>query len=215
MRQDILIDRIQRALGRAARHVGAMHDVYRPLTPSNPLASANHRPKIRALFDVADENLRRSESFGHSVWQGLFDAISVRQGDYLVGPAGALFVAALPALQPAICVLTNRTVTFSRPSAPTAFGVDAYGGIRRSDAKRILENWPASLLGDNGRSDPVQLPGDGLDARAVLLLPRLPHDAAEPRTADLVSDDRGYNWVVGTIEYSSLGWRISLRQAGA
>ena len=167
MRQDILTDRIQRALGRTARHAGALHDVYRPIGASDPLASVNHRTKIAALFDVADENFRRAESYGHSVWQGMFDGLAVQRGDYMSGPAGVLFVAALQPLQPAICVLTNRTVSLSRPVAPSSFGVDAYGGIRRSEASEILRNWPVSVLGDNGRGDPVGLPGDGLDARAI------------------------------------------------
>jgi len=204
MRQDILTDRIQRALGRAARHAGALYDVYRPLGASDPLASANHRMNIAALFDVADENFRRAESYGHSV----------RRGDYLMGPPGVLFVAALQALQPAICVLTNRTVSVSRPTSRSTFGADAYGGIRRSEATEILRNWPVSLLGDSGRGDPVRLPGDGLDGRAVLLMPCLPHGVRAPCAADLVSDDTGCNWIIGTAEESGLGWRIALRQAG-
>ena len=59
---------------------------------------------------------------------------------------------------------------------------------------------------------PGGLPGDGGLAEFSLLLPL---GAPALRGSDVVTDDTGRRFVVGTAALSELGWRVSLRQVGA
>ena len=126
-----LQDRIDRGLGTAARHIGAQADAYRPNGPANPLAP---EPTVTSASTAAfnDENLtfRRPITYGRATWSGIFDRAYTRPGDYLAGPdQGTFFIAAQQSLLPALCILTNRTLTVTRPAAPATAGVNAYGGL--------------------------------------------------------------------------------------
>lgn len=215
MRQDILVNRINAGLGRAAQQVGAEYDVLRPQSSSNPLAASNHVTRLPILFDAGDERLHRTPAYGHAIWHALLDATMTRAGDFLVGPSGTFFIAAQPPLLSVPCVLINRTVSVLRPEVPSGVGATSYGGMLRGRMRPVLLNWPASLLDQGGHGNPVGLPGDGMDARGILLLPKLPTNSDVPRAADMVSDDLARNWVVGSVEESELGWRIVLRQVGS
>ena len=205
----LLQDRISRGLGAAARHVGAPCDAYRPTDPFKPMASQSRFLRLHAAFTNEDLGLRRPVAYGHATWSGIFDTAYTRPGDYLAGPNGIYFIAAQQPLMPALCVLATRTIAIARATAPAIAGVNAYGGITAANAAPVLAGWPASIL-FAGSGSPGDLPGDASTPTWTILLPNTP---APITGADLVTDDRGIAYVVGSAEATALGWRILARQA--
>ena len=139
----------------------------------------------------------------------MFDRAYTQPGDYLAGPAGTFFIAAQQSLLPALCILTNRTVTITRPAAPVTAGVNAYGGLLSTTATTLLTAWPASIL-FAGAGSPGELPGDGSTPTWTILLPST---RTPIYSADLITDDKGMSYVAGSTELTSLGWRILAKQA--
>jgi hypothetical protein len=209
MRLHRLQDRIARGLGTAARHAGAEYDAYRPADVQTPLAPENRYLRLPAAF--ADENLsfRRPVQYGRATWSGIFDTAYTRTGDYLAGPAGVFFIAAQQSLLPPICILTSATITLSRPAAPSAAGVNSDGGLTAATATPVLTGWPASVL-FAGSGSPGELPGDASTPTWTILLPNTP---ATISSADVITDNAGRSYVVGSAELTALGWRILAKQA--
>lgn len=204
-----LQDRIDRGRGSAARQIGAPYDAFRPVSTAAPLAPENRFIRMSAAFTPADASFRRPTAYGAATWLGIFDSAYTQPGDFLAGPGGVFFIAAQQSLLPTLCVLASRTVSISRPAAPTQPGINTYGGVIIGDAKAILTDWPASILSAGG-SSPGTLPGDANIPSWSILLPCTP---VPLRPADLVQDDMGRTYVIGTAELTALGWRILAKQA--
>ncbi len=209
MRIQRLQDRIDRGLGTAARHLGHEVDAYRPVTASNPLAAENRFLRLHAAFNDENLSFRRPIAYGRATWSGIFDRAYTQPGDYLSGPDGTFFIAAQQSLLPALCILTNRTIAVTRPAAPAIAGVNAYGGLLATTATPVLTAWPASIL-FAGAGSPGELPGDGGTPTWTVLLPSTPTALL---SADLINDDVGKSYVIGSAELTSLGWRIVAKQA--
>lgn len=138
-----------------------------------------------------------------------------RPGDYLAGPAGTFFIAAQPALLPAVCVLTNRILTLHRPDGAVHLGVNGYGGVERKDEEILLDGWPASVLMEvRSQRGGGALPGEAGPSTWSVLLPALPAAASlDLRPDDLVTDGSGLTAVVSAAERSELGWRLLITEA--
>jgi hypothetical protein len=209
MQQPRLKDRIARGLGAAARHIGAPHDAYRPTSANTPLDPRNRYLRLPAAFDADNRFFQRPSSYGRATWYGIFDSAYTQPGDYLSGPTGIFFIAAQQPLLPTLCVLTNRILTLSRPAAPSTPGLNSYGGVFLATATPLLTAWPASIL-TAGSGSPGDLPGDANIPSWTVLLPETP---VPIRSADIIQDDLARTYVVGTAEYTALGWRILAKQA--
>jgi len=209
MHQPHLQDRFARGLGTAARHIGAPYDAFRPTSAHNPLAGRNRYLRLPAAFNAEDPSFKRPNGYGRATWFGIFDSAYTQPGDYLSGPAGTFFIAAQPRLLPNLCVLTNRVLNLSRPAAPTTPGVNTYGGVLAATATPLLTAWPGSIL-TAGSGSPGDLPSDANIPSWTVLLPDTP---VPLRAADIIRDDLGRTYTIGTCEYSSLGWRILAKQA--
>ncbi len=204
-----LQDRIDRGRGTAARHIGAAYDAYRPSSTDHPLTPANRYLRLPAAFMPDDGSFKRPSGYGRPTWLGLFDSAYTQPGDYLSGPGGTFFIAAQQSLLPVLCVLATRTLTLSRTAAPTFPGMNSYGGTMLATATPLLVAWPASVL-TAGAGAPGTLPGDANLPSWTILLPATPV-ALLP--ADLIQDDLGRTYVIGTAELTALGWRILAKQA--
>lgn len=209
MQVAILQDHIDRGRGAAARHIGAAYDAYRPVGTENPLAAANRYLRLPAAFTPEDGSFRHAVGYGRAAWLGLFDSAYTQSGDYLSGSAGTFFIAAQQSLLPVLCVLTTRTLSLSRPAAPTQPGMNGYGGVTLATVTPLLTNWPASVL-TAGSGSPGSLPGDANLPSWTVLLPPTPVTLL---AADLIQDDLGRTYVIGTAECTALGWRILAKQA--
>jgi len=207
-----LQDRISRGLGSAARVLGPPTDAYRPSGVANPLDPANRYLQLPAAFSAPDGRFQRPDPYGAALWHGVFDSAYTLAGDYLVQGSAIWFIAAQQPLLPVLCVRTSRVVSFARPAAPAAAGVNAYGGVIPAAAMPLLTAWPASVLGAGGGGTPqADLPSNATVPFWTVLLPSVPGVVLRP--ADLMSDDLGRNAVVAAAELTDLGWRLTVKQA--
>ncbi len=142
--------------------------------------------------------------------RSVFDSIAVQAGDYLRGPRGVLFVAALPALLRPLCVLTTTNLDVLRPISAPAVGLNDYGGASENVLAPILSCWPGQVLADSASRSGV-LPVDGGQANFTVLLPPMP---APVLPSDLLQDETGRRFLVRAAEGSEMGWRLLVRQTG-
>jgi len=199
---------IAKGLGAAGRKLGAPYWVYRPKGVLQPTRTQNRMIQISAAFFAEGGGAPHGPEYGEALWWGSFDAAYTQAGDYLVGAQATYFVARQWPGLPIQCVLTNRVVTIVRP-LPAQQG--RYSGLFSSQGELVISGWPASLLASGSHSVGLK-PTDTRLGSWSLLLPGLPVDI---QVADVVTDDLGGNYVVGSAEQSSLGWRVLVRQLGA
>lgn len=186
MDQSAIQDRVNRAMGAAARVFGAEHELHRPDGPGNPVTPGTRVMRLHAAFDGGDPGYRRPAGWERAV-RGTFDGVYVRAGHYLVGAEGVLFVAATPALKRPACVRCNARVDAWRTPGPDAPGLNGYGGAGPDVA--VLRRWPALVT-----------PGGVL----------LPVSAPALRPGDRVTAP-GVRMTVGAVEQSEWGWRIAAK----
>ena len=206
-----LQDTISRALGRAAAVAGIWFDAYRPAGITNPLASANRFLRLNALLTPDSGDLKRPVGYGHATWSGIFDTAYTRPGDYLVSPAATWFIAAQQPLLPVLAVKTTRIVSFARPAAPLAAGLNTYGGLTIASAVPLTGPWPASVLAAGNGGQDAGLPADAPPGSWTILLPAIAGVAL--RNGDLFTDDLARAGVVSSAELTDLGWRLMVKQA--
>ena len=212
MRHARLQDRISWASNVCARAAGEWADAYRAPGPSDPLAPANRFLRIPALFTGMQGKFVRPQGYGDALAHGIFDYAYTCPGDYLVQGDCIWFVAAQGRLLPALCVRTNRVISFTRAEAPTATGTNSYGGVTAATVARLLTRWPASVIGSSGSGQPsADLPSDSSIPYWTVLLPAVPGVVLLP--ADLMSDDLGRAAIISAAELTALGWRLTVKQA--
>ncbi len=182
------------------------------------MAAGNRTLRLPAMF-ASPVKFDAPVGYGEALWEGYFDAGYTRPGDYIAGPDGVFFIASQPRLGPVLCVKTNRMLSFARPAAPLAAGVNRYVGVQAASATPLLTDWPASALvaGAGGRGAlPADAPGvmGGAGGWVVLLpAPRIRGVRVLLRQGDLVHDDLGRAGVIASAELTDLGWRLHVRQA--
>ncbi len=208
MNGQIVENAIQRGNAIAARSIGRAAMLHRPRGAGSPLRSSI--PSMPMLAHFAPSGARTA-TYGHPLYDGIFDAGRTRPGDYLVADAGTWFIASQGPLQPALCVLAQRVVSFARAQIGGAVGLATYGGLRRANAAPLLTQWPASVISARGGVDRAGLPGDLNLAGWSVLLPAVAR--IQLRASDLMTDDLGRAGVVTSAELSELGWRLLVRQA--
>lgn len=193
--------------GISASHVGLPYLGYRPIAAQQPLSAAVQYGPIAAAFDTKNFRFRRPSAVEETVWVGLFDSSATAAGDYLVGAAGTFFIASQPALLPPVCVLTNRTLSLSRPGAPGQLGANGYGGISKALQVVLLDGWPASVTDASGAAP--GLPGEQRFAAWSVRLPTLP---VRPEVGDLLGDDLGQGYVIVAAGEVNGFWQLAVRQ---
>ncbi len=205
-------DRISWGLNIAARSIGTTTDAYRPSGVSDPLLPTHRFLRLHAAFCNVLGGFERANTYDHPLWNGIFDSAYTRIGDYLVQRGGTWFIASQQALMPILCVHTDRIVSFTRPAAPTASGVNTYGGVTVATNTPLLTNWPASVRAASPAGIPsADLPGDSSVSRWTVLLPAVTEIVLQ--FSDLMTDDLGRNAVVSSAELTNLGWRVLVKQA--
>jgi hypothetical protein len=207
-----LQDRLYLGLGLSARHVGQSADAFRPKGPLTPLDNQNRFLRLPATFFSAKGNEGRTNVYGEALWHGIFDASYTQSGDYIVLDTKIFFVASQIPLLPVLCVKTNRVISIVRPNLQTSTASNAYGGYTPGGSVMLMNEWPASVLGENRSSSSVtDLPTDQAIPFWNILLPAVAHILLSP--GDLVTDDLRRTAIVVGSELTDLGWRISAKMA--
>lgn len=207
-----LADRLAYGAGCAARRVGFLHDAYRPDGPEAPVDLAKRFLRLPVAFVLPGGGLGAPSGFAVPFRQAWADWSYLSIGDYLAGPEGMVFVAAIEPPKPMLVVMTNATVTLTRPAAPVAAGLNPYGAVLAGTETVLASGFPASLLvsgtGDRtkvGLPDDTKLPGFSAMLPAVL--------GVQPRVADILSNERAERFLITAVELVAGGWRLSLTQA--
>jgi hypothetical protein len=212
MNESFLQDRLSWGLNIAARHIGIVCDAYRPNGPNDPLNRRHRFLRLPVAFCPVEGRFARSNRYGNAVWEGILDTSYIFVGDYLVRADGTWFVADCRPLLPLLCVLTNRTISISQQRSGTTIGASEYSGLTAGSTTSILTKWPASVLGaGSGGLPEADLPADSTVPYWTVLLPSVPDIVITP--SDILTDDLGRNAVVSSAELTSLGWRLSVKQA--
>jgi hypothetical protein len=136
----------------------------------------------------------------------------LQSGDYLAGPEGTAFVAAIEPPKPMLVVMTNASVSLWRPASPILAGINPYGAVLPSTLTALVSSFPASLLvGGIGDRTRAGLPDDTKVPGFTGLLPAV--QCVQPRVGDILTNDRAEKFVVIAVELISGVWRLSLIQA--
>jgi hypothetical protein len=209
-----LAGKVFRGYAIAGSKLGRVHDWYRPVGPTAPLAAANKRETLPASFDARPSyNFTIPALSGDFMRYGLFDATRVQVGDFFVGPAGTLFVAGMPDYQPLPCIACDGVVSMRRLGHPGGFGaVDAPEGPTGEVV--IFSGWPAAIVyaSRGGGAAAENLPGGSPPPNFEILLPVIPGVSEPPRSGDIITDARGDRFEVAWFDATPLGWRMHARR---
>lgn len=207
-----LQDRLDFGMGAAARHTGQTADAYRPKDTYFPIRQENRFLQLPVTLLPAKGNANGISSYAEPFWRAIFDASYTRPGDYLRLPFGVFFIASQPPLLPVLCILTNRTISITRPSAQTATGTNPYGGLTAQNSPTLIENWPASVLAqDRLSTGSANLPADQSVPYWTVMLPAPPDVLFSP--GDMINDDLGRSAVIAGSELTDVGWRVNAKMA--
>jgi hypothetical protein len=207
-----LADRLAYGAGCAARRVGFAHDAFRPGGREMPLDPAWRFLRLSVAYALPGGAVNAPAGFAAPFRQAWADWSYLRPGDYLAGPEGVAFVAAIEPPKPLLVVMTNAVITLARMAAPALAGLNPYGASARSSESVLVRGFPASLLLGGGADrakaglpDDVRLPG------FTALLPVVA--GVQPSIDDVLLDEAGGRFVLTAVETVGAVWRLSLLQA--
>ncbi len=205
---------VNRGYALSAQRVGLPHTQFRPSGPGNPLAAANLLATLSAAFSVDNYRFGRPSDYGKPEHQALVDGSQLLVGDYLVGPAGTYFIAALDPLVPILAISCNTILNVRHPAAPASTGLVGYGGDVASAETVVMTGWPSSLLeGTKGEKPDSGLPGDARAAWYQVLMPAAVGVSILPY--DILIDAAAHRYKVSSAELTSKGWRLTAMYAGS
>lgn len=212
--------------GKAAKRVGAIHDVYRPTSTGVAIVAANKIASVNAAFTIHKSenfNFEQVSDYDGPLFHMLADPRTLQVGDYLNNPAnpfGPFFIASITPAMPPLAVNCNRSITVFAPGPVNDIGVNGYGGSVGQTAGNIamgadndtalLSNWPASLLKHRVLREQY-LPQDAGVATFLVLLPAYPGVVIRPGT--ILIDDLDNRFTVMVAEKQDFGWRLEAQQA--
>jgi hypothetical protein len=207
-----LADRLAYGAGCAARRVGFLHDAYRPAGAACPVDLANRFLRLAVAYVLPGGGVAAPSGFAAPFREAWADWSYLQVGDYLAGPEGTVFVAAIEPPKPMLVVMTNADISLWRPAAPVLAGINPYGAILPATSTALVAGFPASLLVGGtsdrtraGLADEPKLPG------YVCMLPRVA--GVQPLVADILVDAGGARFLVNAVEVVNGVWRLSLNQA--
>ena len=204
-----LADKLAFGAGCVARRVGFLHDAYRPDGPQKPIDMAKRIMRLSVAFVLPGGSMAAPSGVGVPYRQAWADWAYLQVGDYLVGPEGCAFVAAIEPPKPMLVVMTNAEVTLRRAEVPLLAGVNTYGAPLPSTMLHLVSDFPASLivggLGDRTRAG---LPDDTRVPGFIALLPAVV--SVQPQVGDFLNDERNDQFVVTAVEFLNSLWRLSL-----
>jgi hypothetical protein len=207
-----LADRLAYGAGCAARRAGFLHDAYRPNGPEAPVELDKRFLRLAVAYVLPGGGVAAPTGFAVPFRQAWADWSYLAVGDYLAGPEGTVFVAAIEPPKPMLVVMTNTIVSLARPAPPVLAGLNPYGAVLPGTLDALVSGFPASLLvGGLGDRTKAGLPDDTRTPGFTALLPALP--CVQPRVADILSNERSERFVLTAVELVGGVWRLSMAQA--
>ncbi|WP_020472370.1 hypothetical protein [Zavarzinella formosa] len=206
--QALIQSKVWRGYAQAARRLGTMFDIRRPDDTGFPGSVLFSR---FVSLNAEDMKYGKPNKYGKPTWYALVDGNGLLAGDYLVGPQGTFFIAALQPLLPILVVECNRTVTLSRVQTDNTVGAQGYSGMTSENETPFASGVPCSILqGTKGEKNDAGLPADTRLPWWTILMPA---SAGPVVYGDLIADDLGRRYVVSSPELTDLGYRITASMA--
>lgn len=206
--------RVSMGNGKAAKHLGSIARHYRAVNPFSPLKTEPLQLLLASF--TTDYGYMRAARFGQALRTGIFDATGFVVGDILVSKeAGTFYVAAMPLLQPVLCVKAERLITLRRTAVGHAgSGLQSYGGTTAVNEQIIMSDWPASiLLNRSNERSPLRLPGETRSALYNIMMPAF--NGLMLHSGDFIKDDCGLRYVIMSTELTDMGWRLMAMRLNA
>ena len=174
-----------------------------------PLQIGNRFLRLAVALVLPGGSVAGPGSFGVPFRQAWADWSYLQVGDYLAGPEGTAFIAAIEPPKPMLVVMTNAVVSLARPAAPLLPGLNQYGAILPTTQTVLLSEFPASLLvgGIDDRTK-AGLPDDTKVPGFTAILPTVRD--VQPHIADILTNEYSERFVVTAVEHISAAWRFSL-----
>lgn len=209
-----LISNVYAGYGKAAKRIGFDYAVYRPSqSPSDPpLDNANLLLESLKVSPNQKGDYKVPNSYGVAIWWSYHDGSETLVGDYLVGRMGTFFIAAQQDLLPIMLVNCNRVVTITRPAPADGIGAVDYQGYTTDATDTLMTEWPASILQGREKDQNI-VPMDTKLPSWQILLPA--QAGVVLRTSDIITDDLGHRYGIGSAEQTDLGWRLTAIQLQA
>lgn len=220
------------AYAQTAQALGLPYQVFRSAA-SNPLQTTpvETTPVVVTSAKSPGFDFKRSSTYDDVLFALQADFTNIHIGDYLVGPAGTLFIADMPSLRPVVAVLCNTTVSVTRPgqqlssTGGQAPGLPSQpgntGSYWGSSTKvttdpngageiAIKSGIPASMIGTTGRATGVgELPSDAPGpSRWRVYVPQSAFPKGTIKDRDILTDDQGERLQVSADYFSTIGYRL-------
>lgn len=208
------ISKIYRGYGKVALKIGFEYNLYRPsISNANPAPIIAARKVGTIMVSLNQQgDYKKPDKYGDAIWWSYHDGRETQVGDYLVGRMGTLFIVSQQDLLPIQVVACNRVVTVTRAASATSLGAVGYQGYTTADDEALMTSYPASILQNREQSQNL-LPMDTSLPKWQILLPY--KDGVVLRTSDIITDDLGRRYGIGSAELTDLGWRLTANQLQA
>jgi hypothetical protein len=220
------------AYAQTAQALGLPYQVFRS-SASNPFQTTpiETTPVVVTSAKSSGFDYKRSSTYDDVLFSLQADFTNIQIGDYLVGPAGTLFIADMPSLRPVVAVLCNTTVSVTRPSEqlsstggqapglPSQPGnTGSYWGSSTKPTTdpsgpgevAIKSGIPASMIGTTGRATGLgELPSDAPGpSRWRVYVPQSAFPKGAIKDRDILTDDQGERLQVSADYFSTIGYRL-------
>jgi hypothetical protein len=206
--QALIQSKIWSGYAKAAKRLGASYQFFRPDSSGFPGGLLFTR-----LVSLNAEDMKYGKPNKHAkpTWYALVDGNGLLAGDYITGPQGTFFIAALQPLLPILVIGCNRAVSLSRVANDPNAGAQAYGGMTANNEIAYASNAPCSILqGTKGEKNDAGLPADTRLPWWIILMPA---SVGTVRYGDLLIDDLENRYIASSVELTDLGYRITASQA--
>lgn len=209
-------DKIYYGYSQAAKRLGLQFDVYRSVTPVDPIVPVNLVANVFSSFNVSWSYMKANK-YGNAVYQACVDGRVIQLYDYLVGNGQIWFIASWKTTQiilPILAINCNHTVKIERAAQDVTPDSDQYSGYNAVQPEILAAGLPCSILFSNkGTRNPEKLPTDTNLGFWTVLLPNL--GGVVYKNRDIITDETNARYSVTTAELTDLGWRIAAQQQGA
>lgn len=177
------------AAGQTARRTGFLHNVYRSAGTTNPLDKANNFIRLCVAFIPTLTVVGEEPKIKYPYRAAWSDWTYLKEGDFLAGPEGILFVSQINPPQPMLVVTTNTTIC-----------------LFNENKELLFIDIPANLVLDSISELNVLTNKKPLTFTAIF--PNVTN--GEPRPGDIIQTREGDRYLIDRAELTGITWKLSL-----
>jgi hypothetical protein len=196
--------RIYAGMGKDAQHTGRLHNIYRPASPLLPLDYGNRVGEIYCRF-AAEKRFEVPHKYKEPTYFLYADGRELEKGDFLVSDTETFFIADKQPLLPMQAVRCNDLVNIDRvaysgtvlSTEPVATAYPIFRQLKKLDQKPVN-----ATFGVSTSATPI-----------AEWFVYLPIDWTVIRQGDIVTDQTGREYTIGSIDPTEIGAVVVMRQS--